>query len=96
MPGAWDEFELAQNPRQAVARLVKLPGIGPWTAEYIAMRALRDADAFPASDLGLLQGAAVGGARPTPAELMRRAEQWRPWRAYAAIHLWTQAAGGSK
>lgn len=83
-----------QDPRQAVARLVRLPGIGPWTAEYIAMRALRDADAFPASDLGLLVGAAHGGPRPKPAELTRRAERWRPWRAYAAIHLWTMPTDG--
>ncbi|MDQ2947743.1 MAG: 3-methyladenine DNA glycosylase 2, partial [Acidobacteriota bacterium] len=62
---------------------------GEWSAQYIALRALRETDAFPASDLGLLQGiASEFGRRPEPAELLRRAESWRPWRAYAAQHLW--------
>lgn len=78
----------------AVARLCGLPGVGDWTAQYIAMRALREPDAFPSADLGLLRAAAgAGGRRPTPAELARRAEAWRPWRAYAAQHLWSAAAG---
>jgi AraC family transcriptional regulator of adaptative response / DNA-3-methyladenine glycosylase II len=73
----------------AVARLRAVRGVGEWTAQYIALRALREPDAFPASDLGLLRGAASGaGARTTPADLLRRAEPWRPWRAYAAQHLW--------
>jgi AraC family transcriptional regulator of adaptative response / DNA-3-methyladenine glycosylase II len=71
-----------------VARLVALPGIGRWTAQYIAMRAFREPDAFPEADLGLLRALERGGVRPTPAELLRRAERWRPWRAYAALHLW--------
>jgi len=89
----------AANPRllepvgtsdEAVARLLKLPGFGPWTAQYWALRALRDSDAFPAADVGLLRSAVVacGGKRPTPAALLKRAERWRPWRAYAAQHLW--------
>jgi AraC family transcriptional regulator, regulatory protein of adaptative response / DNA-3-methyladenine glycosylase II len=73
----------------AVARLTALPGIGPWTAQYIAMRALREPDAFPAGDLGLLKAWAGSGARPTAAALERASEGWRPWRAYAALHLWT-------
>ncbi len=72
-----------------VERLVELPGVGPWTAQVIAMRALREPDAFPASDLGLLRGATQEGVRPGPAELSARAEAWRPWRAYAVMHLWT-------
>ncbi len=72
-----------------VARLADLPGIGRWTAHYVAMRALREPDAFPESDLGLLR--ALG--HPSPAALARRAEAWRPWRAYAAMHLWTADAG---
>ena len=64
-------------------------GIGDWTAHYIALRAAREPDAFPASDLGLLRGAADRkGVRPTPVALLARAERWRPWRAYAAQHLW--------
>ncbi len=61
-----------------------LPGIGPWTAQYVAMRALRAPDAFPASDLALRK--AAGGM--SAAKLQARAESWRPWRAYAAMHLW--------
>jgi AraC family transcriptional regulator of adaptative response / DNA-3-methyladenine glycosylase II len=66
------------------AALLELPGIGPWTAEYIAMRALGDPDAFPHSDLGLLR--AVGIDKPRA--LLTHAEAWRPWRSYAALHLW--------
>jgi AraC family transcriptional regulator of adaptative response / DNA-3-methyladenine glycosylase II len=75
----------------AIAKLVALPGIGPWTAHYVAMRALRHSDAFPASDLGLLRALAVDGVRPGAAALLALAERWRPYRAYAALRLWTQA-----
>ena len=71
-----------------MARLVTLPGIGDWTAAYIAMRALREPDAFPVSDLGLLRAMRGYLANPSPALLQRRAERWRPWRAYAAMLLW--------
>jgi AraC family transcriptional regulator of adaptative response / DNA-3-methyladenine glycosylase II len=64
-----------------VARAVALPGIGPWTAQYVAMRACGEPDGFPAADLGLRQ-AAPGVTLPV------RSEAWRPWRAYAALHLW--------
>jgi AraC family transcriptional regulator of adaptative response / DNA-3-methyladenine glycosylase II len=67
-----------------VAKLVELRGIGPWTAEYIAMRALRWPDAFPATDLGLVKASGLKSARV----LAKTAERWRPWRAYAAMHLW--------
>jgi AraC family transcriptional regulator of adaptative response / DNA-3-methyladenine glycosylase II len=78
---------------EALTRLRDIPGIGPWTAEYIALRALREPDAFPASDLGLLRSAGeLSGTRPTAADLLRQAEDWRPWRAYAAQHLWTSEA----
>ncbi len=69
-------------------RLKTIPGIGEWTAEYVAMRALGDPDAFPAADLGLLRAAAVEGERLSPSALLRWAEAWRPWRAYAAMALW--------
>jgi len=65
--------------------LLALPGIGPWTAEYIEMRALGWPDAFPSGDLGLRK--ALGGV--STAECEARAERWRPWRAYAAAHLWS-------
>ncbi len=74
---------------EAIARLKALPGIGEWTAQYIAMRELREPDAFPHGDIGLMRALAdESGVRPTPAELLARAEAWRPWRAYAALHLW--------
>src|SRR5262249_39778653 len=75
---------------EVMERLMKLPGFGPWTAQYWALRALHDSDAFPAADVGLLRSAVVarGGKRPTPAALLARAERWRPWRAYAAPHPW--------
>src|SRR5581483_4589004 len=80
---------------EALSRLRAIPGIGEWTAQYIALRALRESDAFPASDVGLLRGAARRtGGRPTTAALLKRAERWRPWRAYAAQHLWTCDAAG--
>ena len=84
-------FELAGSYDDTVARLLALPGFGPWTAQYWALRALRDSDAFPAADVALLRSPAVAadGKRPSPAALLERAEAWRPWRAYAAQHLWT-------
>jgi AraC family transcriptional regulator, regulatory protein of adaptative response / DNA-3-methyladenine glycosylase II len=79
---------------ETVARLKAIRGIGEWTAQYIALRAVREMDAFPATDIGLLRGAAaIDGAAVTPANLLGRAESWRPWRAYAAQHLW--AADGN-
>ena len=78
-----------------VAKLATLPGIGVWTTEYIAMRALHEPDAFPLSDLGLLRAMRRHLARPSPALLQRRAERWRPWRAYAAMLLWLDGAVGN-
>lgn len=69
-------------------QMTRLPGIGQWTAHYIAMRALREPDALPASDLGLRRAAGDGDKPITEAQLNGRAEAWRPWRAYAAMHLW--------
>jgi AraC family transcriptional regulator of adaptative response / DNA-3-methyladenine glycosylase II len=83
----------AGSVEHARATLTALPGIGPWTAEYVAMRALREPDAFPAGDLGLLRAMRRHLARPSPAGLRRRAERWRPWRAYAAMLLWLDGPG---
>jgi len=78
---------------EAIVRLRTIRGVGEWTAQYIALRALRETDAFPASDIGLLRGAEIiDGTRPTSASLLKRAETWRPWRAYAAQHLWAADA----
>jgi AraC family transcriptional regulator of adaptative response / DNA-3-methyladenine glycosylase II len=68
----------------AVAQLVELRGVGAWTAQYVAMRALRWPDAFPANDLVVLR--ALNETRP--ARAIARSEAWRPWRAYAVMHLW--------
>jgi AraC family transcriptional regulator of adaptative response / DNA-3-methyladenine glycosylase II len=80
-------FEAVTDSADFLARLCEIPGIGKWTAQYVAMRALGEPDAFPSSDLGLLRALDLTSAR----ELERRAEAWRPWRAYAAVHLWNTA-----
>jgi AraC family transcriptional regulator of adaptative response / DNA-3-methyladenine glycosylase II len=86
-------FEPRDTVEQTVARLCAIPGVGDWTAHYIALRAAREPDAFPASDRGLLRGAALArGASIDAGQLARRAERWRPWRGYAAQHLWAAAA----
>jgi AraC family transcriptional regulator of adaptative response / DNA-3-methyladenine glycosylase II len=76
--------------RASVQRqLLEIPGVGPWTATYVALRALGDPDAFPAGDLGLRRAARKLGLPATAAALTARAERWRPWRAYAAHYLWS-------
>jgi AraC family transcriptional regulator of adaptative response / DNA-3-methyladenine glycosylase II len=76
----------------AVKRLRAIRGVGEWTAQYIALRQLREPDAFPAADVGLMRAMAgrEGRGRST-SELLDRADAWRPWRAYAAQHLWAAA-----
>jgi AraC family transcriptional regulator of adaptative response / DNA-3-methyladenine glycosylase II len=81
-------FEPVASLDDAVTRLLAIPGIGDWTAHYIALRALRETDAFPATDAGLLRAADGLGIAPASRALLARAEAWRPWRAYAAQHLW--------
>jgi AraC family transcriptional regulator of adaptative response / DNA-3-methyladenine glycosylase II len=73
-------------------RLVALPGIGDWTAQYIAMRALRDPDAFLPSDLGVRRGLEALGLDGAPSAAAETAERWRPYRAYALQHLWAIAS----
>ncbi len=73
---------------EARARLLALPGFGPWTVDVIAMRALGDPDAFLPTDLGIRRAASELGLPSTPAALTARAEGWRPWRAYAVQYLW--------
>ena len=70
----------------AESTLVALPGIGPWTAHYVRMRALGDRDAFPAADLGVLKAMEAAGVARR--DIVARAEAWRPWRAYATLQLW--------
>jgi AraC family transcriptional regulator of adaptative response / DNA-3-methyladenine glycosylase II len=76
------------NPNATIERLAELPGIGPWTAHYIAMRALRWPDAFPKEDIAVLNN--LGGVTAKKAEQMSQA--WRPWRSYAVLHLWRRRA----
>jgi len=85
-------FEGAGNPDSFAAELRTIPGIGAWTAAYVVMRALGEPDAFPAGDLGLLRAAGKAEGRLTARELERRSAAWRPWRAYAAMHLWMMPA----
>lgn len=77
---------------QVIAALTALPGFGEWTAQYIALRALDEPDAFPTGDLVLRRMAAPGAAPLSTRELSKRAEDWRPWRGYAVMHLWRAAA----
>jgi AraC family transcriptional regulator of adaptative response / DNA-3-methyladenine glycosylase II len=87
-------FDAAASPEETVARLTRVRGVGAWTAEYVALRASREPDAFPAGDRGLQRGyGLLSGVEPRAAELERTSERWRPWRAYAAAHLWAADAG---
>lgn len=88
------ELHIEDGADAFVRRLCELPGIGPWTAQYIALRGFGEADAFPASDLGLIKAPLWGPTGMTPRALASRAESWRPYRAYAAIHLWQNYAQG--
>jgi AraC family transcriptional regulator, regulatory protein of adaptative response / DNA-3-methyladenine glycosylase II len=83
------------DPRELRRSLVALPGIGPWTAEYVALRALRDPDAFMPTDLGLRRAAASLGLPDDPARLTALTEAWRPWRSYAMAHLWSLPAAAA-
>ncbi|MDQ0976967.1 DNA-3-methyladenine glycosylase II [Pseudomonas synxantha] len=88
-------FQPKASLKDGVARLVALPGIGEWTAQYIAMRQLREADAFASGDIGLINAlAALEGGPVSARQLLARAEAWRPLRAYAAQHLWTSLSRG--
>ena len=88
-------FQPKASLKDGVARLVALPGIGEWTAQYIAMRQLREADAFATGDIGLINAlAALEGGPVSARQLLARAEAWRPLRAYAAQHLWTSLNRG--
>jgi AraC family transcriptional regulator of adaptative response / DNA-3-methyladenine glycosylase II len=81
-------FTPTADIESAIAALQRVPGIGPWTAEYIAMRGYQWPDAFPATDLGIRN--ALRGRDPATV-----AEAWRPWRAYAAIHLWNSLSSNT-
>ncbi len=84
----------AEDLDSFVEGLCALPGIGPWTANYIAMRGLGMADAFPTGDLGLVRAFEARGESLSHPQFTARAEAWRPWRAYATMHLWASAGAG--
>jgi DNA-3-methyladenine glycosylase II len=86
--GSLDFRKVGQTADELIQHLCELPGIGNWTAEYIALRGFASPDAFPAADLGLLKAPVWGPDGISAARLRQRAEAWRPWRAYAAMHLW--------
>jgi AraC family transcriptional regulator of adaptative response / DNA-3-methyladenine glycosylase II len=93
LAGAAERGELTFGPAASVedvtATLRGIRGIGEWTAQYVAMRALRFPDAFPAADLGVRKALApAGNALPSEKQVLARAAAWRPWRAYATLHLW--------
>lgn len=90
------DFHGERTLEEFTARWIALPGIGPWTANYIAMRALGHPDAFPADDLVLQKAVPTDGTRMTAKALALRAEAWRPWRAYAVIQLWKDAMPAPK
>ena len=85
-------LDFSTSTDEVVGQLTRIRGIGPWTAQYVALRALGAPDAFLCSDL-VLRRIAAGNSEETltPSALEKRAEAWRPWRAYAAIHLWAAA-----
>lgn len=85
-------FDGSMTTDAFVERSVQIPGIGPWTAQYIALRALNDPDAFPDADLILLRAAAAPGTALTPKTLQVRSQSWRPWRSYAVMLLWREYA----
>ncbi|UZW59447.1 DNA-3-methyladenine glycosylase 2 family protein [Lysobacter enzymogenes] len=89
------DFRAERTLDDFVARWVALPGIGPWTAHYIAMRALGHPDAFPADDLVLQKALPEDGVRLSAKALGARAEAWRPWRAYGVIHTWRDSMPAS-
>jgi AraC family transcriptional regulator, regulatory protein of adaptative response / DNA-3-methyladenine glycosylase II len=88
-------IDAGSDPAELRRSLVALPGIGPWTAEYVAMRALRDPDAFMPTDLGIRRAASVLGLPEDPGLLSAAAERWRPWRSYAMAHLWSLSPVGA-
>lgn len=87
--------DFAAPTDEVTTALARLPGFGDWTAQYVALRALGEPDAFPSADLVLRRVAAAGGAPLSARELQERAEAWRPWRGYAVLHLW-RAAGDAR
>jgi AraC family transcriptional regulator of adaptative response / DNA-3-methyladenine glycosylase II len=83
-------FSSSSDAQTFAEQLCEIPGIGRWTAQYVAMRALREPDAYPVADLGLLRALGITSSR----ELEQRSEAWKPWRAYASMYLWCVEGNG--
>jgi AraC family transcriptional regulator, regulatory protein of adaptative response / DNA-3-methyladenine glycosylase II len=81
-------LDAGTDPSDALVALEEIPGIGPWTAGYIALRATGAPDVFLSGDLGVRRAAARLGLPEAPRALAERASRWRPWRSYAVLHLW--------
>jgi AraC family transcriptional regulator of adaptative response / DNA-3-methyladenine glycosylase II len=79
-----------------IEQLKELPGIGDWTAQYIAMRALRWPDAFPAGDVALHKALGVLGTRDAARNAQAASQSWKPWRSYAVIRSWATLSQGAK
>ncbi|HEY1392648.1 MAG TPA: adenosine deaminase, partial [Methylibium sp.] len=75
-------------PEELIRRLVDIPGLGPWTAHYIAMRTLAWPDAFPPGDVAVLKAMGLSKGKAAEREAEARSQAWRPWRAYAVLRLW--------
>ena len=88
-------IDFSAAPEEVVAALAALPGIGAWTAQYVALRALGEPDALPSGDLVLRRMAAPLKQMLSGSELEERAQEWQPWRGYAVMHLW-RAAGPAR
>ena len=82
-------FDPIRDPQLVIKQLLEVRGIGKWTAQYVAMRALREPNAFPSEDLGLMRGMGFD----KPADVERRSQAWRPWRAYGAMYVWSMGSG---
>ena len=82
-------LDAAADPVATVAALRDIPGVGPWTAGYVALRVLRDPDAFPPDDAAVRAAFRRLGLPVDPASIAARSEGWRPWRGYALAHLWS-------
>jgi AraC family transcriptional regulator of adaptative response / DNA-3-methyladenine glycosylase II len=83
------------DPSEVGRQLLSVPGIGPWTVAYVQLRALGDPDAFLPTDLGVRRALRAHGGPDDPASVLAVAEQWRPWRAYATVHLWATPTASS-
>ena len=86
------ELSWADDPQEQYRRLVALPGVGPWTAGYVAMRLLGHPDTLLTGDVALRKGAANLGLPATPSGLAQWGQRVAPWRSYAGLHLWRAAA----